>query len=85
DVSVKTERIGEKTSVKETRGGVYEDMNRFGYGLSAGYEFRVAGMYSLGLRYNQQLNDITKGSFFMDNKKHLPADLQLYLKLNLSK
>lgn len=85
DVNVKTEKIGEKTSEKETRGGVYEDMNRFGYGLWAGYEFRVAGMYSLGLRYNQQLNDITKNSFFNDSKKHLPADLQLYIKLNLNK
>lgn len=85
EVSTRSEEPGEKNSVTETKRGVYEDMNPFGFGISAGYEFKLPGLYSIGLRYNQQLNDITKNSFFNDGKKHLPTDVQLYIKLNLTK
>lgn len=75
----------EKSTVTTTRKGVYEDMNTFNYGLLLGYEYNLPGMYSLGLRYNQMFNNVTKSSYFSDGKSHLPAHLQLYVKLNLTK
>lgn len=68
-----------------TEKGVYEDLRRFGFGLMAGYEYRLPGIYSIGLRYHQQLNDLTINSYFNDGKKHLPADVQVFLKLNLNR
>ncbi|MGV3599044.1 MAG: porin family protein [Bacteroidota bacterium] len=68
-----------------TEKGVYEDLRRFGFGLMAGYEYRLPGIYSIGLRYHQQLNDLTINSYFNDGKKHMPADVQVFLKLNLNR
>ncbi len=75
----------EKYTSTTTKKGVYEDLNTFNYGLLLGYEYNLPGMYSLGLRYNQMFNNVTKSSYFGDGKSHLPAHLQLYVKLNLTK
>lgn len=68
-----------------TEKGVYEDLRRFGFGLMAGYEYKLPGIYSVGVRYHQQLNDLTINSYFNDGKKHLPADVQVFLRLNLNR
>lgn len=90
-VNAQTEVVKNKQNSSETvqktttEKGVYEDLRRFGFGLSAGYEYRLPGMYSIGVRYHQQLNDLTINSYFNDGKKHLPADVQVFLKLNLNR
>lgn len=85
DVAENRERLNEETSSTVTKTGVYEDLNTFNYGLLLGYEYQLPGMYSIGFRYNQMLRDISNNSYFNDDKKHLPANLQLFIKLNLTK
>lgn len=85
EVAENKERFNEKSSVTETKAGVYEDLNTFNYGLLIGYEYNLPGMYSIGLRYNQMFSDITNNSYFNDDKKHLPANVQLFVKLNLTR
>ncbi len=85
EVAEQRERFAEKSSTTVTKNGVYEDLNTFNYGLLLGYEFNLPSKYSLGVRYNQMFNDVTKNSFFNNNKKHLPAHLQLFVKLNLTR
>lgn len=85
EVAENKEKITEKSSVTTTENGVYEDLNTFNYGVLLGYEYNLPGKYSIGLRYNQMFNDVTANSFFNDNKKHLPAHLQLFVKLNLTR
>lgn len=75
----------ERHNTTTTKKGVYEDMNRFNYGINIGYEYNLPGMYSLGLRYNQMFNTVTNNSFSGGGKANLPAHLQLYVKLNLTK
>lgn len=75
----------ERNTTTTTKKGVYEDLNTFNYGLHLGYEYNLPGMYSLGIRYNQMFNNVTKSSYFGDGKSHLPAHLQLFVKLNLTK
>lgn len=90
-VNAQTEVMQNKQNSSETvqktttEKGVYEDLRRFGFGLMAGYEYRLPGIYSIGVRYHQQLNDLTINSYFNDGKKHLPADVQVFLKLNLNR
>lgn len=85
EVAENREKINEKSSVTTTKNGVYEDLNTFNYGLLLGYEYNLPGMYSIGLRYNQMFRDLTNNSYFNDNKKHLPANVQLFVKLNLTR
>lgn len=85
EVAEQTEKFAEKSSNTTTQNGVYEDLNTFNYGLQAGYEFNLPGMYSIGLRYNQMFRDITNNSYFDNSKKHLPAHMQLFVKLNLTR
>lgn len=85
EVAEHQERFAEKSSTTVTKNGVYEDLNTMNYGLLLGYEFNLPGKYSLGVRYNQMFNDVSKNSFFNDGKKHLPTHLQLFVKLNLTK
>lgn len=75
----------EKYTTTTTKKGVYEDLNTFNYGLHLGYEYNLPGTYSLGVRYNQMFNNVTKSSYFGDGKSQLPAHLQLFVKLNLTK
>jgi hypothetical protein len=84
EVAQQKEKTGEFISTTKTEKGVYEDMNRFGFGLMAGYEYKLPGIYSIGLRYNQQFNSVTNSSYFTDTKK-LPASIQVYLRLNLTR
>lgn len=79
------EKFADRSTTTTTENGVYEDLNTFNYGALLGYEYNLPGRYSLGLRYNQMFSDITNNNFFSDNKKHLPAHLQLYVKLNLTR
>jgi hypothetical protein len=84
EVAQQKEKTGEFVSNTKTEKGVYEDMDRFGYGIMAGYEYKLPGIYSIGLCYNKQFSSITNSSFFND-KKQIPANIQVYLKLNLTR
>jgi hypothetical protein len=85
EVAEQREKFAEKSSTTVTKNGVYEDLNTFNYGILLGYEFNLPSKYSLGIRYNQMFSDVTKNSFFNNDKKHLPAHLQLFVKLNLTR
>lgn len=85
EVIEQSQKHAERNTNSYTKTGIYEDLNSFNYGINLGYEYNLPGMYSVGMRYNQMFNSATNSSYFSNGSSSLPAHLQLYIKLNLTK
>ena len=57
-----------------------DGVRHFDLGLVLGMEWRFARRWSLDLRYNQGMFDLTHDNFFKDNTTHLNSDVQLSLR-----